>query len=227
MPAYVTIANSDILPEAPITSELMTAMRDNPLSIQQVDSNAPLSPGVWHPYDMVNVGDGATGVIYDQTVDGNVNEVVSPDFEDLYEYMFLFSIACNIQGSVSNGTFVEAGLNIDLYRETDAAYSTASQLLDSDSSGSPISLTARLQGVYGPLYVKIPRITKKFHPTDGDLYALRLSRGDGVVSGSGGVYDTTDQKILKARFQRYGSSNLSGNINGGTIKMFRRRIAVE
>jgi hypothetical protein len=41
MPTYTTIPNTQIEPEAPVTSELMTLLRDNPLSIAEDDSTAP------------------------------------------------------------------------------------------------------------------------------------------------------------------------------------------
>jgi len=41
MPDYTTIANSQVDPESPVTSELMTALRDNPLAIAEGDDTAP------------------------------------------------------------------------------------------------------------------------------------------------------------------------------------------
>ena len=42
MTAYVTIPDSDVDPESPITTALMTALRDNPLAIAERDATAPL-----------------------------------------------------------------------------------------------------------------------------------------------------------------------------------------
>lgn len=41
MPTYTAIPNTQIEPEAPVTSELMTLLRDNPLAIQEGDPTAP------------------------------------------------------------------------------------------------------------------------------------------------------------------------------------------
>lgn len=41
MATYTTIANSAVDPNAPVTSELMTALRDNPLAITEGSSGAP------------------------------------------------------------------------------------------------------------------------------------------------------------------------------------------
>ena len=41
MPTYTAIPNTQIEPEAPVTSELMTLLRDNPLAIREGDPTAP------------------------------------------------------------------------------------------------------------------------------------------------------------------------------------------
>ena len=41
MPTYTTIPDSTIAPEAPVTSELMTLLRDNPISMAEGDGTAP------------------------------------------------------------------------------------------------------------------------------------------------------------------------------------------
>ena len=41
MTTYVTITDAQVDPEAPITSELMSALRDNPIAIAEGDASAP------------------------------------------------------------------------------------------------------------------------------------------------------------------------------------------
>lgn len=41
MPTYTSIPDTQIEPEAPVTSELMTLLRDNPLAIREGDPTAP------------------------------------------------------------------------------------------------------------------------------------------------------------------------------------------
>ena len=41
MPTYTTIPDSTIAPEAPVTSELMTLLRDNPIAVAEGDGTAP------------------------------------------------------------------------------------------------------------------------------------------------------------------------------------------
>lgn len=61
-------------------------MRDNPVAIAEGATGAPVLSAAWHPYDMVNVGDGATGVIYDFAVNG-AQASVTVNFEDGYDYL--------------------------------------------------------------------------------------------------------------------------------------------
>lgn len=42
MPAYVTIPNTDIDQDSPVTQPLLTALRDNPLAIAEADASTPL-----------------------------------------------------------------------------------------------------------------------------------------------------------------------------------------
>lgn len=228
MPTYTAINDTQIQPEAPVTSELMTLLRDNPIAVAEVSNTAPLASGVWHPYDMVTVGDGADGIIYDHSVDGTQSTITSPDFEDLYEYMFMFDVTCNFSTVVGSGTYAEAGFKVDLYRETDAAYSTVGSLVDVATADPAASLTTGLSKVVGTVNVILPRLTKKVHQATGTLYTEATSLGNGFNVGlSVGVfYDSTLQKTLRARFTKT-SATTSGSFTGGTIAMFRRRIAVE
>ena len=41
MPTYTAINDTQIQPEAPVTSELMTLLRDNPIAVAEGDSGAP------------------------------------------------------------------------------------------------------------------------------------------------------------------------------------------
>lgn len=41
MTTYLPIADSDVDPESPITTSLMSALRDNPLAVAEGDSSAP------------------------------------------------------------------------------------------------------------------------------------------------------------------------------------------
>jgi hypothetical protein len=53
-------------------------------------SEALVMSAVWHPYDMVTVGDGATGAFYDFAVDGVQATITTPTFVDDYDYLIRF-----------------------------------------------------------------------------------------------------------------------------------------
>lgn len=74
MPTYTTIPNTQIEPEAPVTSELMTLLRDNPLAIQEGDDTAPrvLSPALGLTYKTGSAtrnSDGTSTVVTLDTTD--------------------------------------------------------------------------------------------------------------------------------------------------------------
>lgn len=85
MADWVNIIDSALDPDAPLTSELAYAWRDNPIAIAEGSNGAPYVRGEWHPFNGVSYGDGR-GVIYDSSVDGQVSAVVTPTFESGYDY---------------------------------------------------------------------------------------------------------------------------------------------
>ena len=68
MTDWVGITNSAIAPKAPVTSELMTALRDNTVVT------------MWE----------TVATIYDSAVDGNVDTIESPTLEDGWDYAIFF-----------------------------------------------------------------------------------------------------------------------------------------
>ena len=90
MTTYTTIPDTDIDQDSPVTQPLMTALRDNPIAIAEGASDAPVVAAGWHPYDMISVGDGNDGLIYDYAVDGGVTIIETPAFEDGYDYRVTF-----------------------------------------------------------------------------------------------------------------------------------------
>lgn len=76
MTTYTTIPNSDIDPDSPVTTSLVTLLRDNPLAIGEGASGAPriaraaVAAGVGHRwfYDYGDESDGAKTVSADETI---------------------------------------------------------------------------------------------------------------------------------------------------------------
>lgn len=198
MTTYTTISNADLDQDSPGTQPLFTALRDNPLAIGEVASGAPVAQGVWHPYDMVDVGDGADGEIYNHGTDGTVANVETPLFGNGYEYRLL----C-VELSTSS---TAVPLQIELYKETDAAYATASNI--SASVGGADLVTADVT-------LLLPRVSRT-------TFLARSATGVGSAFTATpylvGFYDATVQKVSKARI-----AWSAGNIDNGKIYMLRRR----
>lgn len=202
MTTYAAIANGDVDLDSPGSQTLFTALRDNPIAIAEGSTGAPVNQWGWHPYDMVAVGDGATGKFYDFSVDGAVATVASPTFADGYEYAFHgISMTCSAGASVQ--------LQAEFYRATSAAY----------SSPAPFGTLASF-GTLRWFYLEIhrPRIA-----TLRGMGTATTGNGTGVSGAMSAVtaYLTTSQKVGNIRF-----SYTSGNIAGGKIYMVRRRVEV-
>ena len=90
MPTYTTIPDSTIAPEAPVTSELMTLLRDNPIATTEGDTGAPRVKGraldVVLNNAVVNIptsASGATTVLVTNTDLTNLSYVMITGFADL------------------------------------------------------------------------------------------------------------------------------------------------
>lgn len=117
-----TLIPSD--PKDPITSESYTALRDNPTAIAGGEEDAPITRGGWVPYDMVEYGDGADGVIYDFSVDGAVASITSPTFVKGWDYKLVFFSLANSTGYTD--------LRIQGYRVNDSTWANIKSFLSSD-----------------------------------------------------------------------------------------------
>jgi hypothetical protein len=70
-----------------ITLQQGRALRDNAKSMIEGNGGPVNSPG-WHPFDMVEVGDGATGEVWSFAADGAVASIVFDFSDNKYDYMF-------------------------------------------------------------------------------------------------------------------------------------------
>lgn len=168
----------------------------------------------WHPYDMAALGDGADGIIHQNSVDGTVANVVTPDFDDGYDYQLrVFDFWNGIGGA---GSVVVEG-----YLQGAAAYETA-QTIVGGAAGS--SLTATITFIE-------PRTLLAVHEAHYSKATVdRNDVGTSVATGAlwfgaengGWQVDTTD-RLLRVRL-----SPVTGNITNDTnhdtiIKMYRRK----
>lgn len=198
MTTWTTISNAAVAVGGIPSSTTVTALRDNPSAIAESASGAPVVSLGWHPYDKVTVGDGKTGLIYDSTVTGTVASVVTPDFEDGWEYRIL---ALNMR---HDATANDRTLQIQLYKQTSATYVTGA-VVGNNASTIDFSINAE---------IVFPRISCVSHLINysGAVNANPISVSSGVA------YSATSQKVLRARLRFDFDS-----IRAGKVWLFRRR----
>jgi hypothetical protein len=200
MTTWSTISNAAVAVGAIPSSSTVTALRDNPSAVAESANGAPVVFAGWHPVDKVSVGDGKDGLIYDHAVTGTVSSVVTPDFEDGYEYKI---IAIDMS---HDDTLSTRRLEMEAFKQTDAIYRLIRQSDDGTSS--------QKFGFYAEF--QMPRINSESH-----FVSVMTYRDGSYTSGidlSSAMHDPPAQKILRARI-----SFSSGSIDAGKIWMFRRR----
>jgi hypothetical protein len=201
MATWTTIPNAAVAVGGIPSSTTVQAFRDNPVAIAESASGAPVVFSGWHPVDKVSVGDGKTGLIYSHAVNGTVATVVTPDFEDGYEYRIIGRDLTHDDAS-NNRTLTVQGF-----------YETAAAYRDMVSS---TGLTST--GFFGCDYeILTPRISARAHLVRSTTYA---NGNVNTGTGSSDSYITTAQKLTRARITFRAGSN---NITGGQIWFFRRR----
>lgn len=193
MTTFRNVASTEVDADSPLTSTLMTALADNPKAIAEGSTDATVAAAGWHPYNMVNIGDGNDGEVYDHGTDGAVATVETPDFADGYEYR---AFLADISPSVAS-----VDLEVEMYRDA-TGYDTATAV----ATGVGPSV-----GVIAMLELAVPR------------YALTTHQGRFIFNSGSGAADpvttaASADKVLRLRFSFSG-----GNIAGGKIFLLRRR----
>lgn len=159
---------------------------------------------MWYPYNKDSDSDSDDGLIYDNSVNGAVANIVTPDFVAGYDYRFRIDrLSHNSVGSLT--------LAFYLYRLTDAAYSPATAFSTSIASSSNLS---------GVIEVLRPRESVVGHLVLSDIYQSQtVGVVDTFVARKGFVY--TSQQIKNAKFD-FGAGS---NIDLGRVWMDKRRSA--
>jgi hypothetical protein len=202
---WLEIANGDVDQDSPVTQPLMTGLRDNVRAAAEGSTGAPVLSAGWHPYDKADTDSSAVGDVYDFSTDGALATVTSPTFENGYEYAFIFD-------GVSSNNASATTLNIALYRDTSAAYSTALPIMS--------GLTGASELVFGTLQVQLPRVARWMHSTKW------IAEGHSITGSSLSVTSGTDANITTGAKQTVSLARFSfnfGSFDGGTIRMIRRR----
>ena len=202
MTTWTTIPPAAVAVGAIPSSSIVTALRDNPSAVAESSSGAPVMVSGWHPYDKVSVGDGKTGLIYDHAVTGTVASVVTPNFEDGYEYRVV------ALGLMHNAALIgtDRKLQMEAFKQTDAAY----RLIRQSDQGA----NNQYFGFHAEFY--FPRLESTAH------FVMTMTYRNGSFSSGvdvdSAMFDEPAQKILRARLSFTGDS-----IAAGKVWMFRRR----
>ncbi len=206
MATYRSIAATETDPQAPVTAALMKALDANPTAIAEGAPGAPVLTSSWFPYDMFDVGDGATGLVYDFAVDGGVggaSPFVFPDFVAGYDYRFVFE-GIGIAASTARS------LTLSLYQETAAAWGPTFSILQTANSSSRFSSMVEIVNPMGgrrAVYIGIITVD---------------SASTGIITASSDIKRAeiaTPQRRLRCRMACTGTENT----NAGSVYMFRRR----
>lgn len=201
MTAYTAIEDTRIDTDSPLDTILAARWRDNPIGMAEGADGAPVIAAGWHPYDMVDVGDGADGVVYDNAVDGNQASVAMPDFEDGFNYRFLFD---GLSATVGSAQF-----RIQLYKETGAAYSSAYTL-------HTFGLNSATHA--GRCELLLPRYSTRFHWGRSEMEQNTTESIGSTTPNDFRLRLASADTILRAQFLVH-----SGSIDAGTIIMQRQR----
>jgi hypothetical protein len=185
MTTWTTISNAAVAVGGIPSSTVVTALRDNPAAMAEQAAGAPVIFSGWHPYNKVSVGDGETGLIYDFAVNGLQANVVTPDFEDGYEYR----IVCR---DLSHSSGSSQSLRIE-FANAGGSY------VDDQSTGA-VSNSSR---VSVDLITCMPRIAAFETPV--------IFTGSGITDGANSL-EMDNSKILRARVSFTGGSIDAGKI---------------
>jgi hypothetical protein len=195
MATYTTISNAAVAVGAIPSSSTVTALRDNPIATAEAATGAPVIHAGWHPYNKVAVGDGNNGLIYDSAVNGTVADIVTPDFEDGYEYRLIGDAVRHNSGSSRN-------LIIEAYRETLGTYATAYQ-----------SASTYLANLKIDAELLVPRLADS-----SKVLRAIIGTSSALDANQNNIFSSSDNKILRMRIVFS-----AGSINNGKVYLLRRR----
>jgi hypothetical protein len=196
MTTWTNISNAAVAVGAIPSSTTVTALRDNPVAIAGAASGAPVVFAGWHPYDKVSVGDGKDGLIYDHAVNGTVAEVITPTFEEGFEYRLIGSGLSHNSGS-------SRLFNLEANRQT-SGYQFAYFSTSSYAAAATIHFDAE---------IILPRLIRPNH-----IWRVLVSSSGTLDVSRECEFSSSSQKItdVKVLFS-------AGSIDAGKIWMFRRR----
>ncbi len=211
--AYTTIPNSDVDPDSPLTTSLLTALRDNP-----TQDDTPLKAKA-----------GATEVLLStQTASSSANLDFSGLDSTYPVYLFRFESILPATVSVSLNIRVSTDLGVSFistnsYEWLNYGYDTGAGNPNSqNTSDAQIKIAGGINGVSntaesalgGELRFYSPDSTTAFKKVEGNFVYGNGSNYTEFIN-SAGAYTTTTNSVTDVRFLMS-----SGNIASGTIRMY-------
>jgi len=197
MTTYTAIPNGSVDTDSPVTQDLMTLLRDNPIAISEGASGAPYTSPGWHPDRETLVG-ASKADFYS----GGVSSVESPNFQAGYDYKVVMR-DFSVTGALSS-LFIEG---LDDSGPTWRTLVTASSLDTSHFLFGEIIFPAakesnKVKGCHLPLGL---------HSSIGTEY---------IAEGTGGVYAQSASFFAFTRMRIRLSTGVTDN---GNLYLYRRR----
>lgn len=201
MAAWTNIPGSALVAGQFWSDVLAGAAFENPVAMSEGAPDAPIIRAGWHPYNLLTYGGAQTGVIYNHAVDGSVATIVTPDFEDGYEYRLV--------GEFPSPAGTSSAV-LELFQQTDSYYSTGVTFKPSGPTNAYFSRA--------DAEIISPRSVSQVHFVSVNR-GLWQGVGD-VMSSSSDLAAIGDasaaQKILRARLV------FTGALTAGVVRMYRR-----
>jgi hypothetical protein len=208
MASYVTITDTQVDPQAPITSDLMSALRDNPIAIAERAAGAP----------RVNVCERT--LIYSG---GSVQTVESSDFETGYYYRFIFD---EVGQDGSNGAHY---LAMDFMRQSNSTW-----VGSFNSSYLPVGyVNTSTNSTNGTVTIFAPRITANHFSVSANIdkttsSTTTFTSGAGATSAysmGGRVYVGSATQIKRVRF--WMTDPITGHRNMLTGNIYQEKLNLD
>jgi len=200
MASWTNQSTSSLLPGEPWTSAKALAAFENPVAYAEQATDAPVNLAAWHPYDLVNVGDGNDGEYYSGQ---SFTTIATPNFEDGFEYRIL-GRGITFTPTTPNTLQIEYLINGAWERMYDSVSNMAGPLDLDLWIRSPRRSARRFLLDYS---IASASTGSSWSPTNG-------TQENGVAS----IADNNEAVVTQVRFQL-----ASRTFNGGTAVLLRRR----
>ena len=218
MADYIGITEAQSNPFAPLTSELVKQLRDNPLAIAEGAPGAPIIAAGWHPHNGTIIG-GSTGLIYDHAADGDVTTVETPVLAEGFEYLLEWRGLTKTEGA-------DADLTCDFRLSETGEYTvTGYELGRLRASNIPRKPTGKIflepQVLRGVQMVST-RVWEGAVSASGVLPNTGITLADTLPGFKADVFAFTRTEETRIDRLRLVSSGADGS-QGGQVYLFKRR----